>query len=279
MCIQGLHWGLRYILQGIQPTTFEQLPTRAHDIELTIAAIGAEGPPIQKPHKFKQEAKRGGKSSSKPPVKESMAVNTIPFKLQGKSNDMSGEKNDAPQERRPRKLTLKEMQSKQYPFLDSNISGIFDDLLNANLIELPEMKRPEEAGKFDDPKYCKYHQLVGHPIYDCFIFKDKVIQLARQGKISVEEDNAASNLITITFRSFDVMMQNMVELEVSCNMTQEEETLFGEDYLSNTKTSDEECVSTMTFTDEDLLLGFKPHNRLLFITCYMHVAKGQLHFN
>ncbi|KAL0449414.1 UNVERIFIED_CONTAM: hypothetical protein Slati_1497800 [Sesamum latifolium] len=97
------------------------------------------------------------------------------------------------------------------------------------------MKRPEEAGKTDDPKYCKYHRLVGHSIHDCFIFKDKVMKLARQGKISLEEDNAASNLISITFGSFDVMMQNMTELgdKVSCNMTQEEETPFGEDYFSN----------------------------------------------
>ncbi|KAL0447774.1 UNVERIFIED_CONTAM: hypothetical protein Slati_1905300 [Sesamum latifolium] len=89
-----------------------------------------------------------------------------------------------------KKIDFERDANKQYPFLDSDVSGIFDDLLNANLIELPEMKRPEEAGKTDDPKYCKYHRLVGHPIHDCFIFKDKVMQLARQGKISLEEDNA-----------------------------------------------------------------------------------------
>ncbi|KAL0410925.1 UNVERIFIED_CONTAM: hypothetical protein Slati_3682200 [Sesamum latifolium] len=90
-----------------------------------------------------------------------MTMNTIPFTLRGKLNDTSGKKKDAPQERWPRKLTLKEMQTKQFPFLDSDVSGIFDDLLNANLIELPEMKRPEEAGKTDDPKYCNsstWHQ-------------------------------------------------------------------------------------------------------------------------
>ncbi|KAL0449510.1 UNVERIFIED_CONTAM: hypothetical protein Slati_1507400 [Sesamum latifolium] len=129
---------------------------------------GAAYPRTRK-FKEKQEAKKGGRSFSKPPVKEAMAVNTTPFKLRGKLNDTSGEKKDAPQERWPRKLTLKEMQTKQYPFLDSDVSGIFDDLLNANLIELPEMKRPEEAGKTDDPKYCKYHRLVGHSIHDCFI--------------------------------------------------------------------------------------------------------------
>ncbi|KAK4394114.1 hypothetical protein Sango_1882200 [Sesamum angolense] len=58
--------------------TFEELATRAHDMELSMVASGAERLPIQEPHKFKekQEAKRGGKSFSKPPVKESMAVNT-----------------------------------------------------------------------------------------------------------------------------------------------------------------------------------------------------------
>ncbi|KAL0315873.1 UNVERIFIED_CONTAM: hypothetical protein Sradi_5465500 [Sesamum radiatum] len=59
------------------------------------------------------------------------------------------------------------------------------------------MKQPKEAKRKDDLKYCKYHRLVGHAIQDCFVFKDKVMQLARQGKISLEEDSAATNAITI----------------------------------------------------------------------------------
>ncbi|KAL0418919.1 UNVERIFIED_CONTAM: hypothetical protein Sradi_1305400 [Sesamum radiatum] len=68
------------------------------------------------------------------------------------------------------------MQARQYPFLGSAVSRIFGDLLEANLIDVPKIKRPEEAEQKDGLKNCKYHRLVGHAIKDCFVFKDKVMQ-------------------------------------------------------------------------------------------------------
>ncbi|KAL0307925.1 UNVERIFIED_CONTAM: hypothetical protein Sangu_3002800 [Sesamum angustifolium] len=151
--------------------SFEELATRAHDMELSMIASGVEGSPVQelRRNKEKQEMKKGGKPF------ESMPVNVALFKLKSSAKDNVATRNNVHYERPQRKLTLKEMQAKEYPFLDSDVPGIFDDLLEANLIDLPKMRQPEEAKRKDDSKYCKYHRLVGHAIQDCFMFKDKVM--------------------------------------------------------------------------------------------------------
>ena len=92
------------------------------------------------------------------------------------------------QDKRRRRPTLQDMQEKQYPFPDADISNMLDYLLELKLIELLEMKHPEEASHTNDPKYCMYHCLVGHPIKQCFVLKDKIMELAHQGKIMFDDE-------------------------------------------------------------------------------------------
>nr|XP_027102928.1 uncharacterized protein LOC113724201 [Coffea arabica] len=130
-----------------------------------------------------------------------MAINTAPMKIATKMSRKITEKLDSSQNRSVRRPTLKEMQEREYPFLESDLQGMFDDLFKEKLLELPDMKRPEEAGQVNDSNYCCYHRLIGHPLTKCYVFKDKIMELARQGKILLEEDKASANQTTIIFGS------------------------------------------------------------------------------
>lgn len=114
MCIQGMHQGLQYILQCIKSKTFEELATRAHDMELSMAAVGSEGSSIHEPckGKDKQDIKKVRKVLPNAENKESMNVNTSPVKFTTKVSKKQSVKMTSLVDKANRKLTLKEMQEK-----------------------------------------------------------------------------------------------------------------------------------------------------------------------
>ncbi|KAH0685738.1 hypothetical protein KY290_017267 [Solanum tuberosum] len=56
------------------------------------------------------------------------------------------------------------------------------------VIVLPESKRLEEINEVGDPKYCKFHRVLDHPISKCFILKEKITMLVSEGKIIIDMD-------------------------------------------------------------------------------------------
>ncbi|KAL0381902.1 UNVERIFIED_CONTAM: hypothetical protein Slati_4609800, partial [Sesamum latifolium] len=283
--------------KGSSREIFEELATRAHDMELSIANHKTVFS-INDQRKDKKDLKRSEKFT-KPNTKESMAINTAPIKIS--SNDRK--KPEKPEDQRVtndrRRPTLKELQEKEYPFPDSNVPYIFDELLERKLIELLESKRPDEAGRVNDPKYCKYHRVVSHPIERCFVVKEKIMALAKERKIILDVEETFGSFEPIQIEALFVNEEKEISTEdddgwtlVTCRQRQRRKvdkfhlSLPRKPRLHKlphhakarnwTETITRQrlpieddrwslCCATLSFTDEDLLLGFKPHSRPLFV--------------
>ena len=50
--------------------------------------------------------------------------------------------------------------NKSYSFKDDHVVSLFKLLQKCNRLKLPEIKRPEEVEKTEDPNYCLYHRML-----------------------------------------------------------------------------------------------------------------------
>ena len=166
-------------------------------MELSIASHINTKPPIPEERKERKEVRRNDRNT-KVNLKDPVAVNTAVVKVPRRGAKANEKRLEGWQKNETRRLTVKECEQKVYSFLDEDVPNILEQLLQLKLIELLECKRLEDIGKVDDPNYCKYHRIIGHPIQKFFVFKEQIMKIAKENKINLDFDEVVgSNHVTI----------------------------------------------------------------------------------
>ena len=80
-----------------------------------------------------------------------MTINTTPVKISTRDKKNEVKEDGLIQENERRRFTLKELEEKKYPFPDSDVRNMLEDLFQKKVIELPECKCLEEMGRVNDP--------------------------------------------------------------------------------------------------------------------------------
>ena len=156
-----------------------------------------------------QRERHNGKESDKNSIKliqESMTVNTTPIKISTRDKKKEVKETKPTQENKRCRFTLKELEEKKYHFPDSGVPRMLEDQLQKKVIELLECKRPKEMGRVNDPNYCHYHRIINHSMEKCFILKDLIMKLAKQGRIHLDLNEVVkSNHVIVIFGFLDLV--------------------------------------------------------------------------
>ncbi|TVU51241.1 hypothetical protein EJB05_02652, partial [Eragrostis curvula] len=216
MCMNNLSPDMAIYLQGVRPVTFEELASKATDIENYMQHISRQSKTF---NRLTEKNVPRDKGPSKPKQMQAMETTVIPQKFQtGGTPFRNQEKGGAQTSRRP---TLSERQNQEYSFPMEEVEGLFMGLRELNLIELPKPKRPEEAAKFKEPNFCHYHRILGHTLKDCFVVKNIIQKMIDEGVI---DDNLLKNFMkgkkvaTSNVATFEDRMEILGSSKLSAKM-------------------------------------------------------------
>ncbi|CAK9133612.1 unnamed protein product [Ilex paraguariensis] len=91
-----------------------------------------------------------------------------------------------------RNPSLKERKEVKYTFKDDDVEEIFNSLLKAKAIKLPEPMQLYEVNKTDDLKFCQYHWILSHSLQDFYVLKNSIQAMVNKGYIEIQESSTAT---------------------------------------------------------------------------------------
>ena len=144
-CRHNLQTSLLAQIGVVESRTWKQLIQQGEQAEEIVARVRTEE---NKP-RLERSTRRAPDISLQAKRKDNLAAET---KSPVKSQPVKGSGSSS----QPRA-------NKQYSFKDEHVDSLFKLLNRSNRLKLPEARRPEEVGKTDNPNYCMYHRMLGHP--------------------------------------------------------------------------------------------------------------------
>ncbi|OMO58134.1 Retrotransposon gag protein [Corchorus capsularis] len=178
MCINAMHFGLLYILQGIKPRTFKELATRAHDMELSIANSGNKYPFVSDLRRGKKDANEAKTSKSSTEESKFISAKNI------------GRKKEDSRKQDGQRVSLREKEAEKYPFPDSDVPEMLEQLMKNKLIELPY-----------------------HPTEKCINLKELIMKLADEKKIEFGADDT----VKVDYTTFTSSLDFAASMKSTCN--------------------------------------------------------------
>ena len=82
-----------------------------------------------------------------------MSINTTPLRIGARAKTVAPITPDQPRRQGKPRMSLRELEQQHYPFPNSDVLDMLEQLMEKKLIELPKPKRPEEKNRVDDPKF------------------------------------------------------------------------------------------------------------------------------
>ena len=204
MCVNGMqqHWSLE--VSRREPKTFSALSSAvaATKIEFEkspqIMELYKNASAFDPSKRFNSTSKANNNVGKTKPTVDANTTRMFPSTSQGQVPMLGANRERAGGKTRQ---SFQELLKKEYAFRRDLVKGMFEQLMEHKVLNLPEPRRPEHVNMTNNPLYCPYHRYVGHVIEDCISFKEWL-----QKAIDEKRVNLVSEAVNPDYHSVNVVM-------------------------------------------------------------------------